>query len=253
MKIPSNLTWFDNDGYIGLKLAFPAGSTWQLERKIKESEDLYTQETSELYKFTSQAQATFVAYKVAGNGPSTAAIKIHMQIPCWETVTKQPSVRAKQADPGIPYRGSSEVAALSILTKARCSSAPYLINWTYRRQNGSGWVPGGYIHFIAMELLPGVNVSSIFNSMERRERDHLRSAFKKAWIECMSCGVEHDDIGLQNLLWDREQHKCYLIDFEHFDTPSSKFVTWRDRNYLAWNLAQAPNFADFDDMSTWIL
>lgn len=45
----------------------------------------------------------------------------------------------------------------------------------------------------------------------------------------------------------------YLIDFEHFDTPSSKSVTWRDRNYLAWNLAQAPNFADFDDMSTWIL
>lgn len=82
MKLRSYITWFDDNDYIGLELAFPGGSTWKIERKIKEAENLHTQGEYEIWKCTSQARATFVCSKVAGNGPPTALIKIHMQYVC---------------------------------------------------------------------------------------------------------------------------------------------------------------------------
>ncbi|OOF97596.1 hypothetical protein ASPCADRAFT_514520 [Aspergillus carbonarius ITEM 5010] len=217
-SLPSYITWFDEDNYIGQELAFSSGSIWKLQTKIQESEDL----------------------KIAGNGPSTAVIKIHMQIPYWESATKKPSVRATQAVPELPFRGKRGVEALSILTRPGCSSAPSLIDWMYRRQSNDEWVPG-------------INVSLIFDSLDRRERDNLRRAFKKAWLECISCGVEHGDSGSRNILWDREGQKCYLIDFEHFDRPTSKTMIWRDVNYIVWNMAKAGSSADYEDMSTWNL
>ncbi|GKZ25959.1 hypothetical protein AbraIFM66951_002072 [Aspergillus brasiliensis] len=181
MKLRSYIVWFDDNDYIGLELAFPGGSVWKIVRKIKETKVLYTEREHELYKATSEARATFECSKVAGNGPPTALIKIHMQVPYLEAATKEPSERAKQADPEIPYLASSEAEALSILTEAKCTSSPYLIDWMHRQQT-DGWVPGGYIHYIAMEMLPGVTVCYHFHRMERQERDELRDAFKKAWM-----------------------------------------------------------------------
>ncbi|CAK41072.1 uncharacterized protein An12g02300 [Aspergillus niger] len=226
MKLRSYITWFDDNDYIGLELAFPGGSTWKIERKIKEAENLHTQGEYEIWKCTSQARATFVCSKVAGNGPPTALIKIHMQIPFFKTATEEPSERAKQADPEIPHLASSEVKALTILTESKCSSSPYLIDSMHRQQT-DGWVPGGYIHYNAMEMLPGVTVCDHYDGMERQERDELRKAFKKAWI--------------------------YLIDFENFHPPTSKSKIWRDIQYIGWHLAQVGDDYDYDDMTNWIL
>ncbi|XRM43565.1 hypothetical protein ABZX51_006731 [Aspergillus tubingensis] len=181
MILRSYITWFEDNDYIGLEVAFPGGSTWKIERKIREVEVLHTQDDYEDLNCTSQARATFECSKVAGNGPPTALIKIHMQIPLYRTATQGPSERAKQADPEIPHLASNEIEALTILTQAKCSSSPYLID-SMNRQQTDGWVPGGYIHYIVMEMLPGVTVCDQYLLMERKERDELREAFKKAWM-----------------------------------------------------------------------
>lgn len=103
------------------------------------------------------------------------------RIPLYKTATQGPSERAKQADPEIPHLASNEIEALTILTQAKCLSSPYLID-SMNRQQTDGWVPGGYIHYIVMEMLPGVTVCDHYCLMERKERDELREAFKKAWM-----------------------------------------------------------------------
>ncbi|KAI3012666.1 hypothetical protein M752DRAFT_300660 [Aspergillus phoenicis ATCC 13157] len=160
MRLRSYITWFDDNDYIGLGLAFPGGSTWKIERKIKEAENLHTRGEYEIWKLI---------------------IKIHMQIPFFKTATEEPSERAKQANPEIPHLASNKAKALTILTESKCSSSPYLIDSMHRQQT-DGWVHGGYIHYIAMEMLPGVTVCDHYDDMERQERGELRKAFKKAWM-----------------------------------------------------------------------
>ncbi|PWY71338.1 hypothetical protein BO83DRAFT_389639 [Aspergillus eucalypticola CBS 122712] len=136
MILRSYINWSEGNDYIGVEVAFPGGSTWKMERKIRKVEVLHTQDDYE---------------------ELNSLIKIQIQIPLYKTATQGPSEHAKQADPDIPHLASNEIEALTILTQAKCSSSPYLID-SMNRQQTDGWVPGGYIHYIVMEMLPGVTV-----------------------------------------------------------------------------------------------
>jgi hypothetical protein len=82
----------------------------------------------------------------------------------------------------MPYPTEDEVKGLQHLTAARCSSVPALFAWKHEIQGDDGWVPGGYIDYTLMELVPGSSAASGYNQMEREERDELREALKKAWL-----------------------------------------------------------------------
>ena len=79
MIIPSNIIWFDDDDWLGLELSFPGGTRWDITTKIRECEDLYSQQDHEEGGIVSEARAVFAASKVAGQAPPTAVLKIHMQ------------------------------------------------------------------------------------------------------------------------------------------------------------------------------
>ncbi|BCS05375.1 uncharacterized protein AKAW2_81176S [Aspergillus luchuensis] len=253
MIIPSNIIWFDDDDWLGLELSFPAGSTWRLTKKIKESEDIYSQSDHEDDVAISEARAVFVASRGPGAAPTTAVLKVHMQIPWWGSATKKPLIRAQQAVPETSTRGTREVEALTLLTKAGCSSTPHLIDWMKRQQTQDEWVPGGYIHFIVMEKVPGVDVSLNFDTLDRKERDELRAAFKTSFLECTACGIVNRDSGSQNLRWDAERQKCYIIDWEMHHPSRKRDEIWSDKKFISWNLARVGEDGDYDDMSTWTL
>ncbi|GCB21176.1 hypothetical protein AAWM_04061 [Aspergillus awamori] len=182
MIIPSNIIWFDDGDWLGLELSFPGGTRWKVTTKIRECEDLYSQKDHEEGGIVSEARAVFVASKVAGQAPPTAVLKIHMQVPWWGSATKRSSIRAQQAVAEPSARSENEVEALRLLTEAGCSSTPALIDWMNREQSQDQWIPGGYIHFIVMEMVPGVDVCFIIDDMDRGERDELRAAFKQSWL-----------------------------------------------------------------------
>ncbi|PYH55738.1 uncharacterized protein BO96DRAFT_435128 [Aspergillus niger CBS 101883] len=171
----------END-WLGLELSFPGGTLWKVTTKIRECEDLYSQKDHEEGGIVSEARAVYVASKVAGQAPPTAVLKIHMQVPWWGSATKRSSIRAQQAVAEPSARGENEVEALRLLTEAGCSSTPALIDWMNSKQTQDQWIPGGYIHFIVMEMVPGVDVCSIIDDMDRGERDELRAAFKQSWL-----------------------------------------------------------------------
>ncbi|KAL2217031.1 hypothetical protein M432DRAFT_620120 [Thermoascus aurantiacus ATCC 26904] len=65
-------------------------------------------------------------------------------------------------------------------------------------------VPGGYIAYTLMNRLPGVSLHDRFWTLEHEGRDDVREAFKRAYIDCVNCGVVSYDRGVHNLLWDQE-------------------------------------------------
>lgn len=80
----------------------------------------------------------------------------------------------------------NEVTALEIdrvdrLTDLGCTSTPRLIDYEGMAQDdGMGhWMPGGYIVYILMELLPGIPIYD-FWVLPREERDGIRTAFQTA-------------------------------------------------------------------------
>ncbi|KAJ5591445.1 uncharacterized protein N7459_001814 [Penicillium hispanicum] len=246
--------WFDDDEFIGTKVSFPSGSVWKLETKIREHAYQQHQRDCEELGINSEARGVFCCSKVSGDGPPTAVIKIRLQIPWLKTTRKRSDFRAKQAVSEIPTNFSSEIEALSCLTKARCSSTPSLFSYKVDKQSHEEWVPGGYKLYILMEKLSGSDPSALFFSgqMSLAERDRLRSAFKAAWLETVRSGVVHTDDAMRNLIWDSEGNKCYLVDWEYWSRPSKKSV-WVDRLYISWNLAQSGPSNDYFDMSDWVL
>ncbi|KAH8811666.1 hypothetical protein F5884DRAFT_855005 [Xylogone sp. PMI_703] len=243
----SNIDWFDDDVYIGSEITFqePQPSKWKIERKIS-SHDY----------FEGEADVKNLGLESEGRAG------------------KPSSSKAKQAKDTMSAMAEMEIEALEILTKAGCSCTPTLFAWKQDKQKGpDAWVPGGYIVYILMEKLPGITVDNFYFDLGREERDVLRGYFKVAWLyvlssiklfiqmsslqqipiirECMKCGVINSDRAIRNLLWDKENKKCYIIDFEIWQRPTEKHA-WCDGLYIAWNLAMVCG-GNSADMSTWEL
>lgn len=74
-----DLTWFDEDEYIGTEVPFPSGSVWRLDTKIREHSYYETQKDCEELDIQSEARGVFIGSNVSGHGPATAIIKIRLQ------------------------------------------------------------------------------------------------------------------------------------------------------------------------------
>ena len=85
---------------------------------------------------------------------------------------------------GVPSKDVNEVTALEVdrldrLTELGCTSTPRLIDYERMIQDDKMWLPGGYVVYILMELLPGQPIYD-FWVLPRKERDDIRKAFRIA-------------------------------------------------------------------------
>jgi hypothetical protein len=119
--------------------------------------------------------------KLPGNW--TIILRNHLcvyRVPYFNTEARRAADRAKQASV-ILYPGTEqEIEALSILTKAGCSSSPALVTWKQEQQGKHDWVPGGYIVYILMSKVPGIRVHPL-QDFSLQEREAIRTSFKEAW------------------------------------------------------------------------
>ena len=71
-----------------------------------------------------------------------------------------------------------ELKALKIFTETKSMSLPHLIAWKTTVQGPDGPMPGGYIAYIVMTLMPGQHLMDLkFWSMADEEREEIRKAF----------------------------------------------------------------------------
>ncbi|PYH41019.1 uncharacterized protein BP01DRAFT_306816 [Aspergillus saccharolyticus JOP 1030-1] len=250
---------FDNATYIGMKVSFPDGSTWKLQSKLRHISHEVCQAECEGSGARSEARAVFLCCKVSGTGPPAAMIKIRLQIPWYKTAGELPDARAKQAISETPSVFDSEIEALATLTSRGCSSIPSLLSWKKERQSINEGVPGGYKLSILMQRVPGIDLDPghpvYLVQMSREERELLRKAFKAAWLETVRCGivnVTHVDESIGNILWDKEDQKCHLIDWECWRLSDGR-TTWEDRLWDRWNVLQMRGSWSHFEVSQWRL
>ncbi|PYH93443.1 hypothetical protein BO71DRAFT_256031 [Aspergillus ellipticus CBS 707.79] len=63
--------------------------------------------------------------------------------------------------------------------------------------------------------LPGIQLDEMnFWSLDRAERNLIRQAFLAAYQELCPCVYQPAFHSLENLLWNKEEYKVYIIDFK---------------------------------------
>lgn len=111
----------------------------------------------------------------------------------------------------------NEYGILQYLTDSRCKSTPLHIT-NFERNEANPWTLNGFLCFVIMTKVPGVPVSDIWTESptgaQQMEQRQIMNAFKNALMEVTRFGVVFEDTALRNVIWDKAESKCYLIDFE---------------------------------------
>jgi hypothetical protein len=93
-----------------------------------------------------------------------------------------PAERARQASEDLPWHGREELDNLQALSASGCTSVPRLRAQEITKQGeDSGFVPGGFLHYILMDKAQGVQLDEqAFWTYSREERDAIREWFRDA-------------------------------------------------------------------------
>ncbi|KAE8154408.1 hypothetical protein BDV25DRAFT_109225 [Aspergillus avenaceus] len=236
MRYHSGITWFDESVWINRQITFE-NSTWQITHKLKEREIPHSKDEVESWGLDSEAHGIFVCVNTRSRCED-AVVKVRMQIPYIKTAYNSGQERAEQAPTcvsGLHPLTQFEVNALKGLTLKGCSSTPKFMGSKFQAQGSEDWVPGGYLDYVLMEKMSGTRPPAHWERVPQQERDTVLAAFKRAYLECRACGWKHDDPGVQNILWDSEKGKCYLVDWEDC-TEIEPDAFWREGLYVMWNL-----------------
>ncbi|EFR00134.1 hypothetical protein MGYG_03140 [Nannizzia gypsea CBS 118893] len=192
------------------------------------NDDLY-------HAYITEAAGVCVATQVEGPTPGVQGIaKIRMQIP------NDYDVPAPTKPQKSSFRTSLEVLSLKELTEAGSTCTPKLLDLAFFKQiRKNDPLPGGFLTFIIMERLPGRNLVN-FHELPMSERDQVRLAFAKTIREFYARGYTHWDPHRRNLMWDREDKKCYIIDLEdvcQLDDDYPRKVFTPERDFQVWGIA----------------
>ncbi|KAE8347711.1 hypothetical protein BDV24DRAFT_157186 [Aspergillus arachidicola] len=254
-------TFFDN--WEGRQIDFPSfgPSTWTLTKLISEKN---SQESSEDFwnnGCIGSAHGTFLCHDVA-DITQRGVMKILMQIPCEGSEPQPAELRRYQA--ATSYEQdldiTSQVNALKVLTDYGCKSTPGILAMKEDLQKDTDSVPGGYIIYILMNHLPGIQLSKAFfwNSGDA-VREEIRQAFKTAWLDCVKAGVLPTLPEIDHVFWDAGANKAYIIGFR-MSAPAKPHNIWRNCEWIAWEMAKPQDdyhwYTEKDpypDMSEWKL
>ena len=199
----TKIVWFDLDQWIGSEIIFGAPRPkWRLDEKLNEAANYEEEYMVKQGILDSEARGVFRCTNVHDESQQ-AIMKIRMQfvslfprypyhadirlnyslrIPYFETAFKTRRQRAVQANSDMRFATKREIEALEYLTTVGCSATPALLASKHETQGEDDWVPGGFLDYILMEKLPGVECPYWSGCMDRLERDQLRAAFKEAWL-----------------------------------------------------------------------
>ncbi|RMZ67476.1 Vacuolar sorting-associated VPS28 [Pyrenophora seminiperda CCB06] len=130
-----------------------------------------------------------------------------------------------------------EVAALDIFDKVELAHAPRLLGFagesTAKGVDDDEAMHEGYTVFMLMNKLPGVTLNEDkFWNKDEETREEIRRAFKVALMDVWSYGVKPMDSGIHNIIWNEQEHTCYIVDFEDYTTTEQDPETlWTDDHY----------------------
>ncbi|GKZ26093.1 hypothetical protein AbraCBS73388_002043 [Aspergillus brasiliensis] len=155
------------------------------------------------------------------DGNILSDIRIYKQIPAAGTEAEPAAVRAKQARTCEP----DELIALRALTNKGSKFTPRLLDSKSTTQDDSGVVPGGFLVYVAWEVVAGEQLGTqvedencAFWRLDPGQRDIVRQHFKNNFVQLCKWGYMPLHGELSHLVWDAK---------------SSTLGVWRS-NIAAW-------------------
>ncbi|RJE23405.1 hypothetical protein PHISCL_04257 [Aspergillus sclerotialis] len=180
----------------------------------------------------------------SANGSDITIIKIIMQIPYHGSEFAIPAERGRQASTKLPFYGRDMLKVFETLTNNKCTSSPALISVNHEKQDDeSKMVPGGFMTYLLLEHLPGIQMGPCFWDLNREERDKIRSAFRTSWEECMRSRFH--PWGRHSLFWDADSNKVtstydrYFFKFGDKRREPSRDL-WTEYEWILFGLAEGP-------------
>ncbi|KAB8277030.1 hypothetical protein BDV30DRAFT_223992 [Aspergillus minisclerotigenes] len=217
------------DGWVGKIIDFRQLGTmsrWRLVTKLGDLNDQGSALDYLEWQAPSGAYGTFRCRNV-DHPDELAVVKIFMQsvLRLHEHMTGNFAIhdeRARQATNSVTPFGRDQINALTTLTENNCSSTPTLLAKREFKQDSAGPVPGGFMAYLLMQHLPGVQLNK-----------RVREAFKEA---------------------------LSFIHGFRLSRPSNETHYWMNTLWICWDLAEAPKSYDWPrntdphpDMSDWTL
>ncbi|OGM43522.1 hypothetical protein ABOM_008071 [Aspergillus bombycis] len=272
-------TFFDEWPGREVDFAREGASTWTLTKVISEKNSQASGDDFYKHRVIGGAYGTFLCHDLL-DGTRRGVMKIFMQyiplprpnealhsscilrVPFEGTEYAPAEFRASQASAsyGRDFFITSQVDALRTLTINGCQSTPSIMIMKNDLQKETDPVPGGYILFILMNYLPGVQLSeAIFWGLDASGREQIRQAFKLAWLDCLSSGILPALQDIEHVFWDGAANKAYITSFR-MSEPAGADIVWRDTQWIAWDMAKPQDkygwYKDKNphpDMSKWTL
>ncbi|KAE8317241.1 hypothetical protein BDV41DRAFT_561485 [Aspergillus transmontanensis] len=198
------------------------------------------------------AYGTFLCYNVT-DITQRGVMKILMQVP-WEGSQYAPAEhRSSQASASyeLDWNITSQLNALITLTSNNCLSTPRILDLKYGWQETADPVPGGYIIFVLMSYLPGVQLTKAFWGLEDSVREQIRQAFKLAWLDCVGSGITPAHPNIEHVFWDAAANKAYVVFpinnenevwtclMRNASEPARPEDVWQDVEWSLWGMAKA--------------
>lgn len=148
----------------------------------------------------------------------------------------------------IPEQGPStttaaEIQALEKFKAAKTLFAPHFVAFHRKVQDESCPLPNGFINYIIMTKLPGINLFGSYFRMSQAERDEIVPKAVEALRSIYEMGVEPCDRGLRNVMWDSETKYCGIVDFEVWRPTDSTFAN-ETIEMQRWGLVKTPPARD---------
>ncbi|KAK3654029.1 hypothetical protein LTR56_003464 [Elasticomyces elasticus] len=119
----------------------------------------------------------------------------------------------------VSTKAAQEIGALRWLNKRGCQHVPQLLG-TSRYYNDASHTMQ---ECLIMTKVPGITLQHTYAGLPYEERRAVRKAFLVALNALRACGVDNGSHHTGNVLWCKEENKCYIVDFERaaFDTENT--------------------------------
>lgn len=159
----------------------PRFRKWEILEKIHEHDRQVAIERSAEYDIPSYATAKLLCCN-PDDPEEKAFMRIYLQIPHRKTEIDDADTRSRQA----MDLTASELTAYQDLTRKRSPNTPKLLGWKKSKQDRSGLVPGGFVIWLAYEVVPGLRLGhrdgpGPFWALDLAERDLIREVFLKSY------------------------------------------------------------------------
>ena len=141
---------------------------------------------------------------------------------------------------------AAELKALEMFTVAKNLSVPHLVCYQRLQQGSTGPMPGGYMTFIIMTKMPGIDMFGRFwSAYVGSERDEISEHFLEGLKSVFALGIKPLDCALRNVLWEAETKTCSIIDFELWEESKEKKFEDGKKELQRWGLAYRPVSKDW--------